>query len=224
MSAFTRSSTWPTCGRRSSSCRRRPRRRAATPRPSIARCAASRCAAAMPSSSHSSCEAPPTAHATHHDAIRSNSASRPRFGEQLRVAHAVDPLDRRAGSRRRPSAARPTRHDRPRRCRRSPRARRARSSFSSDRVGASTGHQRSTSAGSPASTVADAPPHARSATSSDGGIDGGEQPAGRLRVHAQRLAVAASAVDCRGGAATYSRLRGSPPVRTPRSAASRAPG
>ena len=62
-----------------------------TPRPSMARWAARRWAAAMPSSSHSSCEAPPTAQATHHEATRSNSSSRSALGEHLRVADLVHP-------------------------------------------------------------------------------------------------------------------------------------
>ena len=47
-----------------------------TPSPSIARRQASRWAAVMPSSSHSSWLTAPTAHASHHPAIRSNNLSR----------------------------------------------------------------------------------------------------------------------------------------------------
>ena len=57
----------------------------------MARRAASRCAADMPSSSHSSWLAWPTAQATHHAAMRSNIASRSRLGQHLRVADLVDP-------------------------------------------------------------------------------------------------------------------------------------
>ena len=69
-------------------------------------------------------DAGPTAHAAHHPAMRSNSSLPLGLGEHLRVAAPVDPAVARAGRPRRPSAGRPTRRARPRRCRRRRRDRR----------------------------------------------------------------------------------------------------
>ena len=62
-----------------------------TPRPSMARRAASRWASAMPSSSHSTWLAPPTAQATHHSANRSKRRFPLRLGQHLRVSDLVHP-------------------------------------------------------------------------------------------------------------------------------------
>src|SRR5262245_39729574 len=75
-SAFTRRSTWGTAAPTKFHRPSTTAASGATPSPSMARWAASFCAGAMPSSSHSSRVATPTAHAEHQPATRSNSFSR----------------------------------------------------------------------------------------------------------------------------------------------------
>ena len=95
-SAFTRRSTNGTCGRTKSHFPSTTAASGRTPRPSIARRAASRWAAAMPSSSHSSWDAAPTAHAVHQPATRSNNSSRP---GSVSIFESRTPLTRRSAGR-----------------------------------------------------------------------------------------------------------------------------